>query len=50
MNGSVAYGRFQRPDNLDDRLPRRLQASALVAMYVQLVKAATSVLPVNNVL
>lgn len=39
MKGSVAYGRFHKPDNVDERLQLQLQASALVDMYVQLVQA-----------
>ena len=39
MKGSVAYGRFHKPDNVDERLQLQLQSSALVEMYVQLVQA-----------
>ena len=40
MKGSVAFGRFHRPDNPDERLLLQRQASSLVERYVQLVRAA----------
>ena len=39
MKGSVAYGRFHKPDNVDERLQLQLQSNAFVDMYVKLVQA-----------